>query len=182
VELDHQNKGFRITSALFVSITLLLLAYWTFEDNHEKHYACDFSPKEAQAKNCQFDMLAFAWVPRQCFDAELASTWNTYHDFDFFYDEEKNHQITVEELKKGINYRVFTSGRYHRSHYVYAWQTLQRAVIQGKRLSDNKTLSLDHHEHCSYFLININDSCPARFDMDFLYCDRVSSGGGPLFW
>jgi hypothetical protein len=72
------NKGLRISGALLASIfILLLLARGMLQDSHEEHYDCGHSPEEARAKDCQFDLLAFAWVPKQCFDADLASSWDT---------------------------------------------------------------------------------------------------------
>lgn len=176
------NRRLMISGALLVTTFLLLLTYGTLQVSHQEFYDCGSSPEEARAKDCQFDMLGFAWVPKQCYDAELANSWDTYHEFEFYYDNEHTRRISVEELKKGINHYIFTTGRYHRSHCVYAWQTLQRAVKGGYHLSDNKTLSLNHYDHCSFYLININDTFQARFQMDYLYCDRLWSGPKSLLW
>jgi hypothetical protein len=78
----------------------------------------------------------------------LSDTYDTYNDFDFFYDRNRTRQIEVDELKRGINKRVYTSGQYHRTHCTYAWQTLQRAVLKGYGLSDNKTMNVGRKLLC----------------------------------
>ncbi|KAK8067396.1 hypothetical protein PG997_014143 [Apiospora hydei] len=174
----------RIFGTLFAFVTFLLLGYWMIKASpQEVSHDCGVSPEEASAKGCVFDMLAFAWVPQQCFDAELSSTYNTYEDFEFFYERENNNsRIPVDELKKGVNRRVYTSGKYHRTHCTYAWQTLQRAVLHGYALSDNKTMNQGHFDHCSYYLINIDHSYRARFTMDYLHCEKLSSGKASSLW
>jgi hypothetical protein len=149
---------FAISTSLLIFLILLILS---LIGSKNQLYDCGHSPAEAVAKNCHFDMLAFAWVPIPCFDDEyvllslmqpipgcwrdcncrLSSTYDTYNDFEFFYDRNRTRQIEIEELKRGINKRVYTSGQYHRTHCTYAWQTLQRAVLKGYGLSDNKTMN-----------------------------------------
>jgi hypothetical protein len=157
-----QSRAGQIILALSTSLVIfLILLILSFVGSRNQLYDCGHSPAEAVAKNCHFDMLAFAWVPIPCFDAEyvllsftsfwftvlinrqcrLSSTYDTYNDFEFFYDRNRTRQIEVDELKRGINKRVYTSGQYHRTHCTYAWQTLQRAVLKGYGLSDNKTMN-----------------------------------------
>jgi hypothetical protein len=157
-----QSRAGQIILALSTSLVIfLILLILSLVGSRNQLYDCGHSPAEAVAKNCHFDMLAFAWVPIPCFDAEyvflsftlfwftvlmnrqcrLSSTYDTYNDFEFFYDRNRTRQIEVDELKRGINKRVYTSGQYHRTHCTYAWQTLQRAVLKGYGLSDNKTMN-----------------------------------------
>ncbi|KAH7398368.1 hypothetical protein BKA66DRAFT_452969 [Pyrenochaeta sp. MPI-SDFR-AT-0127] len=171
-KLALHSTAFRTSLALSTILLLLLLSLSTFADSGV-HYDCGNTPTEAASKNCKFDLLAFAWVPRPCFDAELYGQYDPYHDFEFFYDLNRTRQISIEELEKGINPRVFTSGKYHRTHCTYAWQTLQRAVLNGHKLSDNKTLNAGHYDHCSYYIINIDPNYRARFYMDYLNCQRM---------
>ncbi|KAF2114048.1 hypothetical protein BDV96DRAFT_647536 [Lophiotrema nucula] len=167
-----KSTAFKISLAL-ATLLLLLLALLSAFAGKGNPYECGNSPIEAVSKNCHFDLLAFAWVPIQCFDAELSSAYDPYHDFEFFYDRNRTRQIPIRELEKGINPRVYTSGKYHRTHCTYAWQTLQRAVLRGYGLSDNKTLNAGHYDHCSYYLINIDPNYRARFHMEYLHCERV---------
>jgi hypothetical protein len=64
-----RSKAFRISVALSASLLLVLLAFSIFESKIEQ-YDCGRSPAQAVSKNCHFDLLAFAWVPIPCFDAE----------------------------------------------------------------------------------------------------------------
>jgi hypothetical protein len=70
-KLDLRSRIVQIVLALSTSliIFLLLLAFSLLGSKHQL-YDCGHSPAEAVAKNCHFDMLAFAWVPIPCFDAE----------------------------------------------------------------------------------------------------------------
>jgi hypothetical protein len=163
-----QTRTSKIGAALLTSILIfLILLTLSLLGSRNMRYDCGHSPAEAAAKNCHFDMLAFAWVPIPCYDAEyvysmlrdsylalmiwlekklltlfrLSDTYDTYNDFEFFYDRNRTRQIPIPELKRGVNHRVYTSGKYHRTHCTYAWQTLQRAVLKGYGLSDNKTMN-----------------------------------------
>jgi hypothetical protein len=70
-KLNLHPRVFQIILALstFLLIFLLLLAFSLLGSKNQL-YDCGHSPAEAVAKNCHFDMLAFAWVPIPCFDAE----------------------------------------------------------------------------------------------------------------
>ncbi|GJP93028.1 hypothetical protein AlacWU_05927 [Aspergillus niger] len=94
---------FKVAVVLLASITLLIIGYWFFKSKHEAVYSCGTTPEEAVERDCQFDMLSFAWVPKPCFDAELSSAYNAYEDFEFFYHRERPDRIPVEELRRGIN-------------------------------------------------------------------------------
>ena len=172
----------RVAGALFALITLMIIGYRLFESKDGTVYSCGTTPEEAVERDCQFDMLSFAWVPKPCFDADLSSTYNVYEAFEFFYHREKSDKIPVEELRKGINKQVYTSGRYHRTHCTYAWKILQRAVLQGYHLSDNKTLSPEHYDHCSYYLVDVDHSYRAQFTMEYLHCQAIPSQRGLPFW
>lgn len=74
-----RSKAFRISIALSTSLLLVLLAFSIFKSKTE-HYDCGRSPAQAVSKNCHFDLLAFAWVPIPCFDAEYVfSSWRLSH-------------------------------------------------------------------------------------------------------
>lgn len=63
------SAAFRLSLALS-TVLLLLLFSLSIYINSGLRYDCGSSPDEAAFKNCKFDLLAFAWVPRPCFDAE----------------------------------------------------------------------------------------------------------------
>lgn len=64
------STAFRISLALSAILLLLVLSVSsTFVDSGAR-YDCGSSPAEAASKDCKFDLLAFAWVPIPCFDAE----------------------------------------------------------------------------------------------------------------
>lgn len=64
-----RSKAFSISIALSASLITLLVAFTVLKAKYEIH-DCGHSPAEAVAKKCHFDLLAFAWVPIPCFDAE----------------------------------------------------------------------------------------------------------------
>ena len=66
------STAFRTSLALSTVLVLLLFSLSPFGDSPGARslYDCGSSPAEAVSKNCKFDLLAFAWVPIPCFDAE----------------------------------------------------------------------------------------------------------------
>jgi hypothetical protein len=70
-KLNLRSRTVQIVLALSTSlIVFLLLLAFSLLGSKNRLYDCGHSPAEAVAKNCHFDMLAFAWVPIPCFDAE----------------------------------------------------------------------------------------------------------------
>jgi hypothetical protein len=66
-----QTRASKIGTALLTSILIfLILLTLSLLGSRNMRYDCGHSPAEAVAKNCHFDMLAFAWVPIPCYDAE----------------------------------------------------------------------------------------------------------------
>jgi hypothetical protein len=66
-----QTRASRIGVAFLTSISIfLILLTLSLLGSRNERYDCGHSPAEAVSKNCHFDMLAFAWVPIPCFDAE----------------------------------------------------------------------------------------------------------------
>jgi hypothetical protein len=68
-----KSRTVQIILALSTSLLIfLILLVLSLIGSKTQLYDCGHSPAEAVAKNCHFDMLAFAWVPIPCFDAEYA--------------------------------------------------------------------------------------------------------------
>ncbi|KAK1590315.1 uncharacterized protein LY79DRAFT_221346 [Colletotrichum navitas] len=50
--------------------------------------SCGSSVQEAKARGYLFDMMAYGWVPFQCHNGELVSTYNDYNMSPWAFDKD----------------------------------------------------------------------------------------------
>lgn len=49
---------------------------------------CGSTPEEAKAKGCHFDTISFCWLPSECYDSELVSTFESTRNWHYYADPE----------------------------------------------------------------------------------------------
>ncbi|KAH8660329.1 hypothetical protein BX600DRAFT_513943 [Xylariales sp. PMI_506] len=116
---------------------------------------CGTTPAEARAAGCQFDMMAFSWLPARCYDAELTAEFARLKDWEYFEDQNRTVPVPLELALTGGYSELYTKFEYHLRHCTFLWKKMHRALLQrgGKRAIDSVTAKYGHTEHCSKMLL-----------------------------
>lgn len=110
---------------------------------------CGFTPDEARAKGCVFDVMMQLWTPAACFDEILSNRFLEVGNWTWYADPSASHVFTLEEMRKGEHDAVYVAQDYHITHCIYAWEMLVRAMRNQSPLI-TELISYDHVIHCRH--------------------------------
>ena len=110
---------------------------------------CGSTPEDARAAGCVFDVMMQLWTPEACYDSNLSERFLAAGKWTWWADPAATHIITDEEMKKGEHDRVYVSADYHKSHCIFAWEKLVRALRNQTPLIE-QLISVDHAMHCQH--------------------------------
>jgi len=110
---------------------------------------CGFSPEEARAKGCVYDVMMQDWVPVPCYDAVLTEKYLAEGNWTWYGAGDGSVIIPDEEMAKGEHGAAWMSTSYHKAHCVFSWQKIIRALRNNRGISQ-ELLSYDHVLHCAH--------------------------------
>ena len=110
---------------------------------------CGSTPEEARAAGCIFDVMMQLWTPAACYDSNLSERFLAAGKWTWWADAGATHVISDEDMKKGEHDRVYVSADYHKSHCIFAWEKLVRALRNQTPLIE-QLISVDHAMHCQH--------------------------------
>ncbi|KIW16561.1 hypothetical protein PV08_03749 [Exophiala spinifera] len=109
---------------------------------------CGWSPEEARAKGCVYDVMMQDWVPEPCYDGLLTERYLARGNYTWYADIEGT-VMSDEEMRKGNHREAWMSGDYHKDHCIFSWEKLIRAMRNNKPISQ-ELVSYDHVLHCHH--------------------------------
>ncbi|KAL6247648.1 hypothetical protein RBB50_004996 [Rhinocladiella similis] len=109
---------------------------------------CGYSPAEARAKGCVYDVMMQDWVPEPCYDGLLTERYLARGNYTWYADIDGN-VMSDEEMRKGDHSEAWMSGEYHKDHCIFSWEKLIRAMRNNRPISQ-ELVSYDHVLHCSH--------------------------------
>lgn len=110
---------------------------------------CGSTPEEARAAGCVFDVMMQLWTPAECYDGNLSERFLAAGKWTWWADAGATTVMSDEEMKKGEHDRVYVSADYHKSHCIFAWEKLVRALRNQTPLIE-QLISVDHAMHCQH--------------------------------
>lgn len=110
---------------------------------------CGYSPDEARAKGCVFDVMMQLWTPAACFDEILSNRFLEVGNWTWYADPSAAKAFTLEEMRLGEHDAVYVAQDYHITHCIYAWEKLVRAMRNQEPLI-TELISYDHVIHCRH--------------------------------
>jgi len=110
---------------------------------------CGYTPDEARAKGCVFDVMMQLWTPAACFDSVLSERFIEVGNWTWYADTSATKIYTLEEMRKGEHDAVYVAQDYHITHCIYAWEKLVRAMRNQEPLI-TELISYDHVIHCRH--------------------------------
>jgi hypothetical protein len=133
--------------------------------------SCGDNPDTARSLNCSFDLLSFSWLPSQCYDFQLTSTFLQRYNWTWYRsktseDPSVNEPIPVSQTVAllGNETELYGSDEYHIIHCIYMWRKLHRGIeVERDGLEpgsasgawiDSYMGNFMHTDHCSSFLLN----------------------------
>jgi hypothetical protein len=118
-----------------------------FESVTWKH--CGNSAQEALQNNCVLDFIAGAWVPRECYDAELEAEFLQLKNWRWYADNDGEHELSIESIRQnGGPNPIFVTLEYHWVHCSYTWRKLHRSRIFQTPI-DTHIGEYEHTAHCA---------------------------------
>lgn len=110
---------------------------------------CGSTPDDARAAGCVFDVMMQLWTPVECYDGNLSERFLAAGKWTWWADAGATTVISDEDMKKGEHDRVYVSADYHKSHCIFAWEKLVRALRNQWPLVE-QLISVDHAMHCQH--------------------------------
>ncbi|OAP59429.1 hypothetical protein AYL99_06727 [Fonsecaea erecta] len=110
---------------------------------------CGYTPDEARARGCVFDVMMQLWTPAACFDEPLSNRFLEVGNWTWYADPSASHIFTLEEMRKGEHDAVYVAQDYHITHCIYAWEKLVRSMRNQQPLI-TELISYDHVIHCRH--------------------------------
>lgn len=116
---------------------------------------CGYSPSEARAKGCVYDVMMQDWVPEPCYDGVLTEKYLAEGNWTWYGDGNGNTTISDEVMRRGEHGTAWMSSSYHKAHCVFSWIKIVRALRNNRGISQ-ELLSYDHVLHCSHGALKEN--------------------------
>lgn len=151
--------------SLISVVLLLLILQRQHLDHHHGHVGlndtetvtqwkdCGNSSTEARAKGCLFDVLLTTWIHADCYDAELHESYLEAHTFPWWRKPTMEEPITLDEVRRGDYYEIYTNLDYHFVHCGYAWEMILRAFRRGKAI-EGELWAMAHTLHCVHHMVD----------------------------
>lgn len=172
VKRYQRRYYFAASAAAGCLVAVIILSILLFKETHATHgpppknivtLDCGSSPEEARMKGCEFDVLAFLWIPKPCADIESLREYQDNVDWHAYDDDEGTRRLTLDEMATYDGPRpYYTSAREHVVHCAYMWRRMHKQYLAGGLYMDDNARDLSHTEHCADMLIEYADSDPER--------------------
>ncbi|EXJ66917.1 uncharacterized protein A1O5_10112 [Cladophialophora psammophila CBS 110553] len=133
---------------------------------------CGYSPEEARAKGCVYDVMMQDWVPEPCYDSILTERYLAQGNWTWYADGDGKIIISDEEMRKGEHGDAWMSSSYHKAHCIFSWDKTVRALRNNAPISQ-ELLSYDHVLHCSHQTLNgaeVDESIGVRAPTNYAKC------------
>ncbi|EFR01352.1 hypothetical protein MGYG_04359 [Nannizzia gypsea CBS 118893] len=140
--------------------------------------SCGKSRAEAVSRGCVFDVMGASWLPKVCYDEELAlealSNLKTPGPEPLSWWEDRNHTIPIsaDSLKNLDSLVAHTWEPYHSAHCLYTWRMLTKAakrVRWGEKgvYIHTQAINFKHVHHCSKVLTTEPPGLWRKTQVDF---------------
>ncbi|KAH8819857.1 hypothetical protein F5884DRAFT_865505 [Xylogone sp. PMI_703] len=122
---------------------------------------CGNTTAEARARGCEFDVLSYSWIPRECRDRQTDDEFIQwlYNDdrqlgpWPFFTDREMKNRIPdANALSERVNILSYTPQEEHIGHCIFWYRRLHRALSNNFKV-DIRGRNLNHTMHCTTMVL-----------------------------
>ncbi|KAI0125829.1 hypothetical protein BJ170DRAFT_632716 [Xylariales sp. AK1849] len=148
---------------------------------------CGFSPAEAVAAGCQFEVNNFAWQHPLCYNAELEKEWRYgpwSSDLEYWssHDDDGNGvgRIDNEEVFTGQVQKVWVNTLQHRRHCLHTWK--KYVTVANERMPmDSWTANTEFHiDHCLNIIRDFSNEWPDELVSSFITLKYPACEYGPV--
>jgi hypothetical protein len=132
--------------------------------------SCGDTAAEAKARGCEFDVLSYSWIPKDCRDRETDDEFREwlYSDerqlgpWPFFRDKGMKDRIPDANALSEWRRAVFTPQDEHIGHCIFLTRRLHRA-LDGRFRMDMRGRNLNHTIHCTNVVLNSTTRLPEEY-------------------
>ncbi|MCJ1329216.1 hypothetical protein MMC10_005894 [Thelotrema lepadinum] len=132
-------------------------------------FDCGWSPAEARAKGCKFDVVTTSWMPEACstdYTSEYVSTSDDGQGYQFFTDKSGTRPITPNELREyDYTMRFWSTKKWHLTHCLFIFKRFYDAVEKGKRITTHEQ-EMEHADHCVGLILEALEYAPGWEDIN----------------
>ena len=132
-------------------------------------FDCGWSPAEARAKGCKFDVVTTSWMPEACstdYTSEYVSTSDDGQGYQFFTDKTGTRAITHDELREyDYTTRFWSTKKWHLTHCLFIFKRFYDAVEKGKRITTHEQ-EMEHADHCVGLILEALEYAPGWEDIN----------------
>ncbi|WQF81104.1 hypothetical protein CDEST_06118 [Colletotrichum destructivum] len=161
--------SFLISTGLITALLLLLVVLQTdhtskevvswpeFQGGSRVVADCGYSPEEAKAKGCVWDLMSFGWTHPACYNKAESEKWlNDFGPWKWYLDLNATQEVAEKDLP--YTELVYAEQGYHVQHCLYVLKLLHLAAMTGHPVTD-EAIPLAHTGHCTKMI-----SDPAYLD------------------
>lgn len=112
---------------------------------------CGFTPQDAKASDCIFDIMRYAWTPPECYNETLARRAREENYWQFYEDRAGNFPIPESELQDQTY--VYTHFGYHLRHCLYVLE-IANASLNTLQSAPSDVDNYLHIAHCAALVID----------------------------
>lgn len=135
---------------------------------------CGSNAAEARDKGCIYDVMMQMWMPEACYDEKLSHRFLAQGNWTWWADPYATEILTDEKVKLGEHNVTYVSADYHKTHCIYAWEMLVRALRTQKPIIET-AISYDHAVHCRHKALAAENSHGAIAPTAFTRCARYET-------
>ena len=130
---------------------------------------CGNTSEEARSNDCVLDFISRSWLPRECYDAELANDFLAERPWRWYADKTCETELSKELIERGGGPDpIYVSDEYHHFHCAYMWKKLHRAMTRRTPI-DSYIGNYKHTNHCANSLLAQKNDI-SRFYLVFPGC------------
>ncbi|WEW58383.1 hypothetical protein PRK78_003851 [Emydomyces testavorans] len=151
---------------------------------------CGRTRSEALSRNCTFDVLASAWIPPLCYDAQLVRLSQSENTtlaslggsgpFPWWLDDNHTVSVAQDKLSSLDSMVAYTWETFHVAHCLYKWQWLLKATERMRKGEKgvwvhDQVITPGHIRHCNEIIANQGMRVGAKAEVQFAFgkCARL---------
>ena len=185
-EMSHARSWSWLSLCLISVVGTLIIAFsiiptTTVRRRSQEVDQCGFTPEDARARGCEYDLTSFSWLPESCLDRDIeeeflaAKPWHFYRGFN---GTELVDEAPLEEVRRGETTGYFVTFDFHAGHCAFLLKKLHRALKKGQKV-DSYITTIKHTDHCIQMMLDPPPEYDTRLQFSYRkypYCGDGHDG------
>ncbi|KAH8903528.1 hypothetical protein BR93DRAFT_971612 [Coniochaeta sp. PMI_546] len=125
------------TATILFTVTLVIILVFTLQSKHtapneKAPEECGTSPSSARRNNCVFDAVLMGWVPRRCYDSDLATRLLAQKEWSFYPGPDFNTtKVPLDEVLAGEWDKLYIEPGFYIAQCIATWRKTWQVAMSG---------------------------------------------------